>query len=389
MTTTTTLTGDELIAAAEAELSKTKIALMARADSAFFMTLCFNMRHYWDDTVPTAQTDGRSVYWNPKFFMGLLNQTVQLNDREERVFTAVHECMHPAYMHMIRMPAGACPDRWNIACDHVINLQLKDRGFKVPSWTCCDPKFAGMSAEEVYALLPDNPGKPSMQDLKDPGGSLGDKEALGRDLEDILVRARIQSRLAGDKPGTIPGEIELFLNKLLDPKLPWQRILQRFLRAFDKTDYSWQKPNRRLFPQHHLPSLWGESLMDLACVTDTSGSTSGDMFLRFISETYGMLRMMRPKKLTFVQFDTEIKAINDVTNAEELMKIKFKGLGGTDITPVIQWLNDTKPQAAVIFTDGGFHMPELKPARTQVIWLICNNPHWTAPYGKVIHFDMN
>lgn len=382
----TTIIDEEFVKKAEAELSRTKIALMARPDSAFFSTLCFSMRHQLDDAVPTACTNGRFVKWNPTFLM------VDLIDREERLFVMVHECMHPAYMHMTRMPAGACPDKWNIACDHVINLQLLDRGFKMPTKVRghADPKFAGMSAEEIYKLLPANPGKPMMQDLDGSGTEdAQSKEQLERDLEDILVRARIQSKISGDKPGTIPGEIEIFLNKLLDPKLPWQVILRRFLKAFDKTDYSWKKPNRRFFPKHHLPSLWGESLMDLACVADTSGSTSGDMFLRFVSETYGMLRMMKPKKLTFVQFDTEIKAINDVTSPEELMKVTFKGLGGTDITPIIEWLNETKPQAAVIFTDGGFHMPDLRPKTTQVIWLICGNPGWTAPYGKVIHFDIN
>ena len=113
------------LALADQEMSRTKIALMSRPDSAFFTTLAFSMRHEWDDTVPTACTDGRRVYWGPDFFMN------RLVDSEERLFVLVHECMHPAYMHMIRIPPGACPDRWNIACDHVINLQLIDRGFKI------------------------------------------------------------------------------------------------------------------------------------------------------------------------------------------------------------------------------------------------------------------
>lgn len=373
------------IAQADDEMSRTKIALMTKLDSAFFTTLCFSMKHEWDETIPTACTDGRKVYWNPHFFME------RLVNRDERLFVLVHECMHPAYLHMLRRPPNACPDKWNIACDHVINLQLIERGFKMPSLVKghADPQFKGMFAEEVLKLLPDNPGLPMMQDLiEGDGKDVAGNEQLARDLEDVLVRAQIQSKLAGDKPGTVPGEIEIFLKKLLDPKLPWQVILRRFLKSFDKTDYTWKRPNRRHFPQHHLPSLWGESLMDLACIADTSGSTSGDMFLRFISETYGMLKMMKPKKLTFLQFDTTIKAINDVTSTEELMKIKFKGLGGTDITPIIEWLNEAKPQAAVIFTDGEFCMPDQKPKNTEVIWLICNNPNWTAPYGKAIHFSM-
>lgn len=364
-------------------LNKAKISLMSRPDSAFFTTLCFSMWHKWSDQVETAACNGKQILWNPTFFMNL-------QGIEERVFLLLHETMHAAYLHMdpIRMN-GRCPDRWNIACDHVINLQLVERGFTMPTGINkgnADPKYKGMSAEEVYALLPNNPGKPSMQDLIALLDGMTPEE-LQSDIEDILVRAQIQSKMANDKPGTIPGEIELFLDKLLNPKLPWHRILQKYVQNFAKNDYSFRKPNRRFFPKHYLPSMFSETLMDLAIAIDVSGSVSDADFMRFVTEIYSILRMMKPSKITLIQFDSSIKLVNQIYNILDLMKTKFTGRGGTDINPVLDWANKNKPQLLLVFSDGEFYFNQTD-TKVNTIWLINNRKNFTAPWGKVIHYEM-
>lgn len=361
---------------AQVALSKAKIQLMARPDSAFFTTICFSLKHMFDDTVQTACTNSKWIKFNTKFFMDL--------DPEERIFLLLHETMHCAYLHTVRLPAGACHDRWNIATDHVINLQLIERGFKMPRMGLADPKYRGLSAEEVYKLLPDNPGQPHMKDLITGDGDPGELE---KEMAEILVRAAIQSKVSQDKPGTIPGEVEIFLNRLLNPKLPWNRILQKYLQAFAKNDYTWRKPNRRFFPQHHLPSLHSENLMNIAIAVDTSGSVSDEDFLRFVTETNSILRMMKPEKITLIQFDTEIKSVDEVRNVHELMRVKFTGRGGTLINPVLDWVNENKPQLLLVFSDGGFYFYTTE-TKVPVIWLIHDNAPWTAPFGKTIHYTM-
>ncbi len=357
-------------------LSKAKIQLMARPDSAFFTTICFSLRHMFDESVSTACTNGKWIKFGTKFFMDL--------DQEERIFLLLHETMHCAYLHGVRKPAGACPDKWNIACDHVINLQLIERGFKMPKVGLADPKYRGMSSEEVYKLLPDNPGKPSMPDLIEGDG---DPAEMEKEMAEILVRAAIQSKVSQDKPGTIPGEIEIFLNRLLNPKLPWNRILQKYLQAFAKNDYTFRKPNRRFFPEHHLPSLYSESLMNIAIAVDTSGSVSDEDFLRFVTETNSILRMMKPEKITLIQFDTEIKSVDEVRNVHELMRVKFTGRGGTLINPVLDWVNTNKPQLLLVFSDGGFYF-YTETSKVPVLWLIHDNQQFNAPFGKTIHYSM-
>lgn len=371
----------------EIALNKAKIALMSRSDSAFFTTLAFSLIHQFNDKIPTARTNGKRVEYNPQFFMSL--------NHEERVFLMLHEAMHCAYLHMERLD-GRCPDRFNVAADHVINLQLIDRGFKMPQCGIADPDFKDLSTEEVYNLLPDNPGGGGSgnvpgfgSDLEAPGdGSPAAQEQLRQDVQDILCRAAMQSKLSNDKPGTIPGEIELFLDRLLNPKLPWNRILQKYLNAFSNSNYSFKKPNRRFFPEHHLPSMYGENLIDLAAFADISGSVTDHEFHVQLSETASVMRMMKPKHIMFGQFDTEIKQVDKIKSLSDMRHIHFTGRGGTMIEPVLEWANKHKPQLLLVFTDGGFNWPAELTTKVPVIWLIYNNPGFTAPYGKVIHYEI-
>lgn len=383
-------------------LSKAKIQIMSKTDSVFFTTLCFSLKHVWDTAIPTAATDGLQIRYNPNFFMSL--------NVQEQVFLMIHEAMHCAYLHMLRR-GGRDPKKWNYACDFVINAQLIERGYKMPNGGLYDPKYAGMSADQVYNVLPTPPqsqGGFAMMDLDESGqGGPGKPDQPGqgqgegvtvkgsgktpaeiqREIEDILVRAQLQAKMAGNSPGAIPGDIQIFLNKLLDPKLPWNRILAKYLNKYSKNDYSWKKPSRRFFPTHYLPSLYSEFLMDLAFAVDTSGSVSDKDFHRFISEVNGVMRMMKPEKLTLIQFDTEIKSVDQVKSLNDLANVKFTGRGGTDVSPVIEWANKNKPQVLLIFTDGEFGIPSFD-CKSDLVWLIHNNPRFTYPQGKVIHYEI-
>jgi predicted metal-dependent peptidase len=374
----------------EQALSKAKIRLMARPDSAFFTTLCFSLKHLWDNNVPTAGANmmTQTVRWNPRFFMSL--------NPEEQVFLMLHESLHIAYMHMLRK-GGREHKLFNIAADHVINLQLMERGFVMPSGKNrghADIKFKGMSAEQVYDILLKEQPNPPPDFESDIEGEGGDgnappmTDAAKREIEDILVRASIQSRLSQDKPGTIPGEIQLFLDKLIDPKLPWDRVLARFLTNFSKDDYSMRKPNRRFLPRYYMPTLWSESLMDLEMWFDMSASVSDDDAKAFAGGLARVMKQFKPKKIALGQFDTQVKSLDIVTNMADLHRVKFHGRGGTDIGPVLHQIIGRKPQCALIFTDGEFNWPKMAYPKTPVIWLIHNNPTFVAPFGKVIHYTL-
>lgn len=372
----------------EEALSRAKIGLMNRPNTSFFVALCFFMKHIWDDSQPTAyaRMDKQVIGWNTQFFMEL--------DPEERIFLMMHETMHIAYMH----PARIGDRKWEVwiqACDHAINLMLIEKGFKMPRGKhegLADPRFTGMSAEQIYDILIKEcrPTPPNL--IIDMGEEEGDGQGrISQETKDkierLLVRAALQSKISGDKPGTIPGDIELLLDRITNPRLPWHRILAKFFEDFCKNDYSMRRPNRRFLPDHYMPTLWSNSLQELPFWFDMSASISDDDVKTFAGELSGVIKNLRPKKLLLGQFDTRIKSIDVVKTIDEMKKVDFRGRGGTDITPVLQWIVDNKPRCTVIFTDGEFYWPDIVP-KTQVVWLIHDNPDFTAPFGKVIHYEM-
>lgn len=370
------LLNKEISAETKKAYDKAKIGLMARPDTAFFTTIVFSLKLIWDWDISTAATDGSSIRINPDFFMSL--------SPDERIFLMVHEAMHVALLHMIRLGERS-HKKWNIACDHYINLLLIERGFKMPKMGLADPQYKDLSSDEIYARLPDPPTNDDFQmDLEPPKDPSKD---LTHEVEDILIRAALQSKIQSDAPGTIPGDIEIFLNNLLNPKLPWQQILRKYIQNLTKHDYSWRKPNRRFLPQYYLPSMHSEKLMDIAVAVDASGSVSDSDFKVFVSETHGIIKMMKPDKLTLIQFDQNIKSVDEIRSIRDLMNVTFTGRGGTSIEPVMEWAETNKPKLLLVFTDGEFRFYQ-DDYKTNTVFLIHNNPNFQSPYGKVVHYDI-
>lgn len=357
-------------------LQQAKIQLMMKPDSAFFTTVCFSLLLDWDSTVPTAAVNTKRMGINPDFFMAL--------HPEERISLMLHETLHVALLHPLRL-MGRNHKKWNMAGDFVINQMLHERGFRIPKNWLLDSRYAGMSTEEVYDLLPDPPESYSM-DLQESDGSVA-PDVLEQDVVDILVRAKVHAEMSDCKPGTIPGEIQIFLDKLLKPKLPWHRILYKYLRAKTKSDYTFRKPSRRYFPTHILPSLYTDHIIDLAIAVDASGSVSDDEFKQFVSEIHMILRMMKPENITLLHFDTEIRHIDTVKTVQALSQVVFTGRGGTYIHPVIDWAKEKRPQVLLVFSDGYFDFYNDEPPG-EVVWIIHNNPQFKPPYGTVIHYEV-
>lgn len=364
---------------AQKALDKVKIQLMSKADSVFFTVVCFSLIHKWDDTIPTAATNGKYIKFNPDFFLSLTP--------DERLFLVLHETLHVAFMHMARLHTYN-PLKWNYAADYVINDLLIKRGYKMPKGGLHNRDYADMSVKQVYDLIPEPPpDDPDFISDLEPGSSdPAEQAAAERALNEIVIRAATQAKMAG-QTGSIPGEIQFYLDKLLNPKLPWGTILRKYMKQYSKTDYSMRKPNRRFFPRHYLPSLHSTSMASLAVAVDTSGSVSDSDFLQFMSEVDSMLRIHKPEKISLIQFDWNIKSVDTLKRVNDIKTVKFTGRGGTNTTEVMNWVNDNKPNVLIIFTDGYFTPADI-PVKSDVIWVIHNNPRFTSDVGKVIHYEV-
>ena len=378
---------------AKAAMDKAKIALMTKRDTVFFSALCFSMKHEWnvEDNFKVA-VEGLTINYNPEYFLSLTPN--------QRVSLLIHETLHITNLHNERR-GERDPDLFNTAADYAINILLQDRGFELGDDWLVDEQFRDMTTEEIYHHLrkEQNEGNPpppnSMPDLTydnsggdgEGNGGLSDEKVKQR-VEEMLVEAQIQSEAAGESPGNVPSNLQIMLQKLLKPRLPWQTILARWMNQIAAKDFSFRRPNRRMFPQYYLPSLHSEGMGNLWVFLDTSGSVSDHDFHVFVSELASIVDNLKPEKITLVQFDHGIKSVHEVRNINELKKVNFTGRGGTCLEEPIQMILKNKPEISLVFTDGYFWMPNVSNVKTPILWVIHNNEEFTAPKGKVIHYHV-
>lgn len=376
-------------------LDKAKIGLMTIKNSVFITTILFSMKFHWDKNIQTAETDGLNMWINPDFFMDL--------PPAQRIFVMAHESWHPAFQHMLRR-GQRDPDLYNQAGDHVINLILKEQNYEMPDWVLADQKYTGMSTEQVYEDLKKQPTKPP----SGGGGGQGKGRPMGNDVRyidpskqtqqqiddqqhqilDVLVRAATQSKMSGDAAGTIPGDIAVAMEDLLNPKLPWYTLLSKYITALAKEDYSFKRFNRRFMPEFYLPGLFSETLDEIAVAVDTSASVSDQEFAAYLTELNHIHRKMKPKKMTIVDFDTSVKNVHTLKGLNDsVTKIKFTGRGGTNLHPMIDYFNKNPPTVLLVFSD--LHCRAIQDkTKYPVIWVCVDNPNGQVNFGKLIHMEV-
>lgn len=112
----------KLVQQAEEKLSKVFLELAVRYDNehvgsgwggdALIFALMYPVEHFCTLNMPTAATDGRRFYWNPKF-------VIKHSIKGLRIVCA-HEAWHAIYMHPSRR-GSRNPKLWNIAVDYIVN----------------------------------------------------------------------------------------------------------------------------------------------------------------------------------------------------------------------------------------------------------------------------
>lgn len=116
-----------LVAKAEETLSKVFLELALRYDNQhagtgvggdpLIFSLIYPVEHVCTMSIPTAATDGKRFYWNPKFV--LKQSLIGL-----RIICG-HEAWHALYMHPQRR-GSRLPKLWNIAVDYIVNGTVMD-----------------------------------------------------------------------------------------------------------------------------------------------------------------------------------------------------------------------------------------------------------------------
>jgi len=350
-----------------------------------------------DGKKPTFGTDGKNIFYNPKFSESL--------SRAVNMFALAHEAGHPMFHHLNRIhvprpgrsevygfrgskPMFYDPTLHNIAGDHVINLVLKDCGFEIWKECHCDPQFAGMTLEQVYDKLE--------QKQKASGKKFSPDGITGSDImpaadgfsEDEMKEIVVKAAAIAKSQGKLPSSLEALIKEATEPQYPVYMLLERFIDSnIRDEDHSFHVPNRRYLPYGIvMPSPFCEKISDVTVVYDTSGSVGDEELQRFHRITGDILRKLQPQLVRVIQCDASVHKVDEFKNVSSWASgIKPTGRGGTSFRPPFEWLakRHIHPSCLVYLTDLEGDFPDYAPPYP-VLWASTTD-HSRAPFGMTLH----
>lgn len=367
----------------EKKLAKAKTALIL--EHPFIGSIAMNMPFRLSEDVPTAATNGKEVVFNPDF--------ISDKSDEEIKFLVAHECMHPMLEHNFRR-GERDPYKWNMAGDYVINKLLVDEGIgKMIEGGLHDDHIynnGGGTSDGIYNALPDTPegeqgyggeGQPFDQ-CQDGEGSPAEQAQQQAEWKIKVAQAAQSAKMMGK----MSAGLERLVGELLQPKVDWREVLQKFIVKQRTEDRSFARPNRRFIHQGlYLPSITGERLGEIAFAVDCSGSIGQEEIDQFASEITTVWADQRPSKVHVLYFDSEVSHY-DVYESDDEPVIKPHGGGGTAFSPVFEYMqaNDIEPVACIFLTDLVCYDFGDAP-NYPVLWVSTHADE--APFGEVVMME--
>lgn len=382
------------------KLTRAKVGIILT--QPFFATLMLKKNFIADETIDTANTNGKDIRYNPEFFDSLSNDELQ--------GVICHELMHNTLLHHTRREGRDIKD-WNKAADYAINPLLVDSGMKLPEWALLEDRFRNMSAESIYKVLAgekqqqqpdDNQGQGNQQGGQnqpqngqgnDPG-KMGGVEDAPVHSESELAEAEAQAKqeLAqavqiAKQQGKLPAGIERMVAEVMNPRIAWQEVLARFLDETAKNDYSFSKPNPRYIGSGFiLPSLHSVEMGEIVLIVDTSGSIDEDLLKTFAGEMQEISSTFN-SSIRVIYVDSKFQGEQTI-EPDDVFELEPKGGGGTDFRPGFKYMdeNDITPKAIVYFTDLACHDFPAEPS-CPVLWAKWGEYANEVPFGEVVQID--
>jgi predicted metal-dependent peptidase len=362
-----------------------------------------------DEWCPTAATDGRHFYYNSRFIKMLRPREIE--------FLFGHEVLHCVYDHFGRR-GDRDPQLWNIANDYCVNADLIKHkvGEKITSVPCLhDPKYDGLSSEEVYDKLYEKADKIDIGKLLDQmidehldgegdgdgGDSDGEGKGKGRPkltaeerqaIKDEIKEAMLAAAATVDGAGNLPAGVKRLIQDLTEPKMDWRELLRMQLESTIKSDFTWMRASRKGWHMDAvMPGMKLDPMIDIAVALDASGSISEKMLKDFLSEIQGIMESFPAYRIHVVTFDTE--AYNpvqyDSDNLDDICDYEVKGGGGTDFDCVYNYLkeHEIEPKRLVMFTDGYPFGSWGDENYTDTVFILHGTTTIEPPWGQYAYYD--
>ncbi len=359
------------------EYARTYMLLWSPFFGALTMSLKIEERDYPHRTV---WTNGKDVFFEKNY--------VSTITREEFTAVLMHEILHIALLHKKRLQ-GKNKGRWNLACDYVTNLIIKEEERKsnyklrLPSNIKLHNEYINMSVEQVYNKLPDidydnfNQGNEILFDLLQDNYLLTPEE-VDR-INEVLSYANSVAESKGDMPAGLRREIK----DLLYPKVDWRLLLKEFVQSFP-SDWDFTNRDRRFIQTpFFLPQFSGE-MVKIYVAIDTSGSISPDILSAFMTETYAIISNFDRIDMTLLSVDARLQNIQKVHSLDEALKFELKGGGGTDFRDTFEYLEKSGDcNGLVFFSDMYATFPKAEP-HFKTLWISTTDKE--APFGTTIKY---
>lgn len=375
----------------EVEMKLTKAKIQLIINHPFFASLTLGVEYKEDHMAGTAYTDGRCIAYDPAYLKDMDIQGVMT--------VLAHEVSHLAFHHHLRM-GNRDILKWNIACDYAVNDLLKKSGFHIPNTWLWSGDYEGMSAEEIYAILPDSAkeqfGGGSGSGDGQPWGPGGVKHAPVNSKSELsqaeaeMNAKLVRAAMAAKQAGKLPAHLGHLVEKLLEPVIDWRSELSAFLTSAAAEDYTWSKPSRRMLHRDvFMPSIYSKGKGDFVLMIDTSGSTFDPIILQRLSSEVQAIVSEVGGHVRILHIDMSIQHVDEVDDHDEI-DLNLRGGGGTDFRPGFEWLdqNNEDVSAVVYFTDGYCDSFPETPA-VPTLWCVYDNPEFNPPFGEVIHIPIH
>lgn len=397
-------------------LIKSRVQIMF--NYPFFGYLVMHLQLTPDYTIDTAATDSKMFYYNPYFIKAL--------SEPERTWIIIHEVMHAALKHIWRC-GSRIPEKWNYACDYAIHSimqsfldtcdSVRRASLRMPKNCLYSSKYNNMSAEQIYAALPENyketatygnggdSNNNSSNNSSDSSNSSGktplddhsrwyskdqktDATINQRTWDSRVVAA---ANIAAQKAqGNVPAFFKRLVDKITRSCLDWRLILHNFIN-YEVNDFSFTKCDNRYVEEEwgdiKMPSFCDEQevVKDVLFYIDTSGSIGDRELTIAYSEIIGAMEQFKEKlsgKLGF--FESVAYEPVPFESVDDILKIVPKGCGGTSFHAIFEYINehlDNEEIAAIIILTDGYAdwPPESMANGIPVLWLINNSdqiPKW-------------
>jgi predicted metal-dependent peptidase len=338
---------------------------------------------------------------------------------KEIEFLFGHEVLHCVYDHFGRR-GERDHQLFNIANDYCVNADLiKHRvGEKITTVPCLhNPKYDGMSSEEIYDILYEKAEKLDIGKLldqmidehldgegdeeQDGEGNGDEKEGKGRpkltaeerqQIKDEIKEAMLAAAATVDGAGNLPAGVKRLIQELTEPQMNWRELLRMQLESTIKSDYTWMRASRKGWHMDAvMPGMKVDPMIDIAVALDASGSISEKMLKDFLGEIQGIMDSFPAYKIHVFTFDTEAynPAQYDSDNLDDICDYEVKGGGGTDFDAIYSYLkeNEIEPKRLVVFTDGYPFGSWGDENYADTVWILHGTTTIEPPWGQYAYYD--